>query len=137
MAKGSSGFDKSGNKNSALIKNAKKMKVETYYRRKGMGGSYYGDIVVEAKEDPRNPGHIEFSSARGDFSNNNPKANTQDVTFEITHGAVTHSNSGRTVFHGINWDKVKSVSGKTYDIKNYIKEKGFKWDGTKKMWVRK
>lgn len=37
---------------------------------------------------------------------------------------------------GINWDKVNSVSGKTYNIKDLLKAKGFKWNSAKKNWVK-
>lgn len=38
---------------------------------------------------------------------------------------------------GVSWDKVKSVSGQTYNLKSDIKNKGFRWDGARKMWVKK
>lgn len=127
---GSGGFS-----SSALDPKAKTVTIETYYRRSGRFGSHYGDSVLEAKQ--TSDGNIVFSYADANFSNDRQKANTQDVTFEIKHGAVTHFNNGRTQFYGINWDKVKSVSGQTYDIKSYIKDKGFKWDRENKRWVRK
>lgn len=37
---------------------------------------------------------------------------------------------------GINWDAVKSVSGKTYEVKEFIKSKGFKWDKDAYQWRR-
>lgn len=37
---------------------------------------------------------------------------------------------------GIDWDKVKSVSGQTYNIKDLLKSKGFKWNGAGKNWVK-
>lgn len=37
---------------------------------------------------------------------------------------------------GINWDKVSSVSGKTYGIKAFLKDKGFKWNSAGKNWVK-
>ncbi len=37
---------------------------------------------------------------------------------------------------GIDWDKVKTVSGQTYNVKDLLKEKGFKWNGAGKNWVK-
>lgn len=37
---------------------------------------------------------------------------------------------------GIDWTKVKSVSGNTYNVKNLLKAKGFKWNGKDKNWVK-
>lgn len=129
---GSSGF--TSNNTSALPKDSKEITIETYYRKNSMYGSHYGDSVYRATEE--SDGNIVFSYADPSFSNSRPNANTREVTFKITHGAVTSFNSGNTQFYGINWDNVKSVSGKTFDIKGYIKEKGFKWDAKEKKWIR-
>ena len=37
---------------------------------------------------------------------------------------------------GIDWDKVNSVSGQTYNIKALLKAKGFKWNSAGKNWVK-
>lgn len=120
---------------SALDPKAKKQVIETYYRRSGKYGSHYGDSVMEATAG--GDGEISFNYAKANFKNRFDKANTQDVTFEIAHGSVTHFNNGNTTFYGINWDKVKSVTGNTYDIKGELKDKGFSWDGKGKKWVKK
>ena len=130
---GTSGI-RSGGRNSAIDYRAKEIEIETYYRRSGSYGSHYGDSVYEAKAGA--DGEIVFDYATANFKDRNSKANTQDVTFKIRNGAVQHFNSGSTSFYGINWDNVKSVSGPTYDFKNSIREKGFRWDGKLKKWVR-
>ena len=56
---------------------------------------------------------------------------TQYVTFKLKAGAENGD-----VF-GINWDNVKSVSGQTYDLRSEIKDRGFRWDGKNKRWVKK
>ena len=38
---------------------------------------------------------------------------------------------------GINWNNVKSVSGKTYDIKDNLKQLGFQWDRNSSKWVKR
>lgn len=37
---------------------------------------------------------------------------------------------------GINWDKVRNVSGKMYGIKDFLKDKGFKWNSAGKNWIK-
>ena len=37
---------------------------------------------------------------------------------------------------GMNWSKIKTISGKTYDVSALIKQKGFKWDKSTKSWVK-
>lgn len=37
---------------------------------------------------------------------------------------------------GMNWGKIKTISGKTYDVSALIKQKGFKWDKSTKSWVK-
>ena len=36
----------------------------------------------------------------------------------------------------MNWSKIKTISGKTYDVSALIKQKGFKWDKSTKSWVK-
>lgn len=38
--------------------------------------------------------------------------------------------------HNINWNKVKEVYGQTYHLSSYLKDKGFRWDKSKKAWVK-
>ena len=44
--------------------------------------------------------------------------------------------SGVGEVKGVNWDNVKAVSGATFEIRPYLKQMGFKWDGAKKSWVK-
>lgn len=65
------------------------------------------------------------------------KRNTTEARGKISHGFVNTANgsmSGRWV--GINWNNVKTVSGKTYEVKNMLKDMGFKWDSENKNWKR-
>ena len=41
-----------------------------------------------------------------------------------------------TVVKGVNFENVKSVKGDTYNLRAYLKEKGFKWNGAKKAWEK-
>lgn len=38
--------------------------------------------------------------------------------------------------HNINWNAVKEVRGKTYDVQDLLKSKGFKWNRDRKVYVR-
>lgn len=117
---------------SGVIDSAAKIRtIETVYREaRGYGGSYYKDTVLEAVD--KGGGELEFRYATPESREKTAKTNrTQYVTYKLKAGAENGS-----VF-GVNWDKVKSVSGQTYDMKSDIKDRGFKWDGKTKKWVRK
>lgn len=118
----------------SLDPSAKKTVIETYYRQSGRFGAHYGDSVMEARAGKA--GEISFDYADAKFKDKNDKSNTKKVTFEISHGSVTHYNNGNTTFYGINWNNVKSVVGNTYQIRSELKEKGFRWDGKEKKWVK-
>ena len=115
----------------ALDQNAKTVTISTYYRR---SGHYFGENVYQIREEA--PGHITIGRAQPYFVGNNSKANTQDVEYYIKHGAELYG-KGNVEWHGVNWNKVKSVSGQTYDLKHDIKSKGFRWNSENKSWVRK
>ena len=108
---------------------AKEQTITTFYRRKSIYGPHYRDDVYEAVEQKNEKGGIEIVKAYGTFDNSNPKANTKDVTYKIQHGIVSYDDS--------RLDKVSSVSGQTYNIRSMLKEKGFRWDGKTKSWVKK
>lgn len=53
----------------------------------------------------------------------------------VKHSKVKDENSVNGIRSvGINWDKVNSVSGQTYKIKDLLKSKGFKWNSAGKSW---
>lgn len=126
---------KSGINSGALNKNAKEQVIETYYRKNSRYGSHYGQEVLGAKEEKN--GEITLSTESARFKEKYSNANTQGVEFRIKNGVSKSFNSGETNSYGINWDKVKSVSGDTYNIRDFIKGKGFSWDRNNKKWVKK
>lgn len=105
--------------------------IETVYREaRGYGSSYYKDTILEAIDNGN--GEVSFIYATPEKREKTAKTNrTQYVTFRLKSGAVNGD-----VF-GVNWDNVKSVSGQTYDMKSDIKDRGFRWDGKAKKWVKK
>lgn len=115
-----------------IDKGAKVRTIETVYResRGAYYGSYYKDEVLEAVD--KGNGEVHFQYATPESREKTAKTNrTQYLTYKLKAGAENGN-----VF-GVNWDKVKSVSGQTYNMKSDIKDRGFRWDGAKKMWVRK
>lgn len=124
---GTSGFGK----NSVFEKNAKVQTIETVYRKpKGYSPGYYTETVLSAKAEKN--GEIEFVYATPVKKEQTAQTNrTAYLTYKEKAGA-----NGDTVF-GINWENVKSVSGQTFNIKDTIKENGFRWDGKSKKWIRK
>lgn len=61
------------------------------------------------------------------------------ATTTIKHGITDMSEDDRYIGSqsvGINWDAVKTVSGKTYEHKEFIKSKGFSWNKENKRWER-
>lgn len=75
--------------------------------------------MLEAKD--KGNGEIELKYASADFPKDSGKDRTVDVTFTIKAGFV----NGEP--YNINFDNVKSVSGKTYEVKSVMKSRGFKW----------
>lgn len=64
------------------------------------------------------------------FGENNPlrsKVNPENVS-------GTRNAPVRSV--GIDWNNVNSVSGRTYQVKSLLRDKGFKWDGKSKSWKK-
>lgn len=64
----------------------------------------------------------------------NPKESKYSKENEVVFEGKRSTSRVRSV--GIDWENVKSVSGDTYNVKDLIKDKGFKWDGSKKRWVK-
>lgn len=127
--RGGGGYVK-GSSDGALER-VQKRTIETEYREaRGWSSSYYKQEVLEAHTDGR--GNLTFDYATPVSREKTAKTNrTQYVTYEVAHGAV----DGKTF--GINWSKVKSISGQTYNLRSEAKEHGLTWDGKEKKWRRK
>ena len=118
--------------NNPLEKSAKAKTIETQY--KTSSGSFHGytgykDEILEAKSD--SSGNVIFEYATPKTREKTAKTNkTQYVTFELKHGAVNGE------IFGVNLDKAISVSGQTYNLKDELKKKGFKWNKDRKAWTK-
>lgn len=113
-----------------IDRNAPTRTIEAVYREaRGMRVSYYKDEILEASDNGN--GELTFSYATPVSREKTAKTNsTQYLTYKLKAGAENGD-----VF-GVNWDKVKSVSGQTYNLRQEIKSRGFKWNGTEKRWER-
>ena len=112
------------------LERAKPRTIESTYREaRGWQSSYYKEEILEARTDGN--GNLTFSYAQPVSREKTAKTNrTQYLTYEVAHGAV----NGQTF--GINWSKVKSISGQTYNLRNEAKANGLKWDSREKKWKR-
>ena len=121
-----------GTSNGPLDRNAKPRQIETQYRTPSVsmrGITGYKDKILEAKSDK--DGNVTFEYATPKKRDKTAKTNkTEYVTYEVSHGAVNGE------IFGVNLDKANSVSGQTYNLREELKKKGFKWDGKKKAWVK-
>lgn len=128
---GSSGSAKGGSADGTIISKAVR-KIETTYRQTptGFARGHYKDEILEAVTDGK--GNLTFSYAKADSFDKPHKTNkTSYATFNLKAGAV----NGETF--NINWNKVNSVSGQTFSIKQEAKKAGLSWDGKEKKWKRK
>lgn len=80
-------------------------------------------------------GAIEVNFAEP-ISYNQINGNTTEAVCSIEHGIYTEMGGAIPTAHGIDMDQVKVVIGKTYDIKNWLKSLGFKWNADFKAWAR-
>lgn len=130
---GSSGKDKQHKafvaSSGGVIENEQTTHIETIYRDRRGGFGSYDDEILEAKADK--DGNVTFSYAKGEFSDSDAKSNVRKhVSFDIVAGAK----NGQTF--NINWDKVNSIKGQTYSLREQARKAGLKWDANKKMWRR-
>jgi hypothetical protein len=119
------------NKNSVLDSSAKVRTIEArYIEARGMfSRGRYTDEVLEAVKG-NEAGELAFVYAKPDTREKTAKTNkTNYLTYNLKSGAENGE-----VF-GVKWENVKSVSGQTYNLRDDLKKRGFKWDGKSKKWV--
>lgn len=123
--------------NSALVKPDEPVHIEATYRqgRNTMsGGSYMTREVLEARE--TKSGELELGYATPTKREQRKNGNI-DYEFDLQHGVYAVSNSsGVSNSVGIDWDKVQTVSGKTYGARRFLEEQGFHYDSEKKIYSR-
>lgn len=117
-------------KSKSVFERGKERVIETVFREaKGFSRSYYKDEILEAVD--KGDGHVEFVYASPEKREKTAKTNrTQYLTYRLKAGAENGE------IFGVNFENVKSISGQTYNLRSQVKEKGFKWDGKNKRWVK-
>lgn len=127
---GTSGVRGGGSADGVIMSGATRT-IETVYReQRGFSQSYYKDEVLEATTDGN--GNVTFSYAKADSYTKTAKTNrTNYVTYTLNAGAV----NGETF--NIDWSKVNSISGQTYNLRSAAKNAGLSWDSSEKKWKRK
>lgn len=127
---GSASTRMGGSKDGAIIGGAKKTVKARYIEARGWSRGWHDTEVLEATTDGK--GNLTFDYARPDSWEKKAKTNkTNYLTYNVQAGAVDGES------FGINWDKVQSVSGKTYNLRAEAKAHGLSWDGATKSWRRK
>lgn len=100
--------------------------VELTNERHGSSGWNWRHTILSAEE--TGDGGIELSYARP-ARHESPNRNTTIAHYRLRHGMWTgQPGDRRATSHGINWDAVRYVSGKTYEMRDFIRGMGFRWD---------
>ena len=109
---------------------SEEIRIETTYYGYGSRTNGYKDEILEGHL--LADGNLEFDYPETkEWSEPTAKTNkTQRVTLVITTGI--YAVNGR--IHGVDLDKVKQISGKTYSLRVAAKEAGMRWNG--KVWAR-
>lgn len=121
-----------GSGGSAVFKNEGSIELENVRHRSS--GYKWRNTILEAKDIGDGGISLEYATPK---NYSNPNGNTTEAVYSISHGVWNgqvgspHSDS-----IGIDWDKVSYVTGQTFDVKDYIKDKGMRWDRDNKRWSR-
>lgn len=127
---GSASTRMGGSKDGTILGGAKKQVEARYIEGRGWQRGRYDTEVLEATTDGK--GNLTFEYAQPDTKEKTAKTNkTNYLTYNVQAGAV----DGKSF--GINWDKVQSISGQTYNMRAEAKAHGLTWDGATKSWKRK
>lgn len=127
---GSASTRMGGSKDGTILGGAKRTIEARYIEGRGWQRGRYDTEVLEATTDGK--GNLTFEYAQPDTKEKTAKTNkTNYLTYNVQAGAV----DGKSF--GINWDKVQSISGQTYNMRAEAKAHGLTWDGATKSWKRK
>ncbi len=109
------------NQKSSAFGSEAPLKVETrYIEGRGFMRGRYDDTVLQAVD--KGNGAVELVYAQADSYNKTAKTNkTNYVTYTLDHGFVNSSP------HNINFEKITSFSGQTYQVKDELKKRGYKF----------
>ncbi len=127
---GGRGSFSSGSRNSA-IGHAAPLELENERSRSSFNRSK--QIILAASDIGGGKVEIAYSKAA---SYEHPNKNTTIEKHSLKAGFYTQMGDRTIHSHNINFDMVKSFSGKTYDLKGLLKEEGFHWDRENQEWRR-
>ena len=97
-------------------------------------GGRWKHTILEASDAGSGGISLDYATAK---SYEHPNRNTTVAKYELEHGvwsSQTGNQSPGSV--GINWDNVKFVSGRTFDVKGLLNEKGFRWNRDTRRYER-
>lgn len=98
-------------------------------------GGGWKHTILEASD--AGGGGISLDYARAK-SYEHPNRNTTEARYELEHGVWSSQAGNRSPGSvGINWDNVQFVSGRTFDVQDLLKEKGFRWNRNIRRYERK
>lgn len=106
--------------------------IELMNRKHGTSGWKWMDTVLAVTETAE--GTIEVNYATPDRYEN-PNRNTTEAYYNLDHVIYNQMGHRDLEAHGVDMEQVREVYGKTYEIKEWLKAQGFKWNG--KGWARK
>lgn len=116
------------------------LKGDSMHVERLTGSSFYSSspqIALEAVTDGKGNLTLKWASESGYREQNSKSTYAQyDIKAGITNLHPQGKHTVDLVSVNINWNKVKTVSGKTYGTQKLMREQGFKWDGAKKIWTR-
>lgn len=122
----------SGRSGGVLRKNARPVSLTN--EKHGSSGGIWRHTILEAEPDGRGGISLSYASPT---SYEHPNRNTTIAHYEVSHGIWSGQPGNRsTQSTGINWKSVTSVSGKTYDVQNFLQEKGFRWNRTRRRYEK-
>lgn len=122
---------------SGVIGNQKSLKVEVLGQQHREGTTLVGRTTWEKNVYEASP----VASENGVLNIQYAKMNYEQVSRNKVKGTtnlkagIVETKRGYEE-HNINWNKVTEIRGKTYEIKDLIKKKGFKWNNDKKAWTK-
>jgi hypothetical protein len=131
---GAGGMTRGSRSNSGVLGNESPIEITNEKSRSG--GNNWKKRVFEASAAEGTDGvlNLDYANPKSYKQINN---NTTQGQFSINAGIYDVSNSGRLVSHNIDWSKVKEVTGRTYEIKDFLKSSGFSFNPSSKTWVKK
>ena len=124
-------------KGSAIKNDENPVHIRTTYRlgrNTSSGASYMTQSVISASEDENGDLILDYATPSKTDRRHNGNI---DYEFDLSCGLYQSSNSsGVNSSVNIDWDKVKTVSGQTYESRSFLKNKGFVWDGQSKRYIK-